>query len=1370
MLDGTELNRTEPAAMPDIALRHITDFDQLRDYLEAELDWHLAGYEFQDLVFDYEPEELGLKKEDAAKVRSIHQLRPLTGEQPWGIFFVEFERKKIPVVVLRRILSSLAIRKRASANQADRVAFAPDDLLFVTRFGTDDDPEIAFAHFHQENDRTLPVLRVLGWDGSDTPLKLDRVADTLKNRLSWPEDDTDHDAWREQWAGAFRHRIGHVIKTSDLLADALADLARSIRSAALQLMERETEKGPLRTLHQAFQEALIHDLDEKGFADTYAQTITYGLLSAAISRTELSEGRYGTYLSAVHVADMIPVTSPFLKEMLHTFLEVGGQKRGLDFDELGVQDVVDLLSGDETDLPAVLADFGNKKRDEDPVIHFYEHFLKAYDKDLWKGRGVIYTPRPVVSYIVRSVDELLKTEFGLEHGLADTTTWAEFAAAHPDASIPKGTDPDSFFVNILDPATGTAAFPVEVIDVVHRHLERLWKKSGASSMPTIPLPEDEKPQAGCFVDWWNQYVAFALLPRLHGYELLMAPYAIAHMKIGLKLTETGYRFGSDQRALIFLTNALEPAHDHSDRFAFDIPALAHEAGAVSEIKRSKRFTVVIGNPPYAVTSANFNTFIDSLMNDYKKHVRGEQGLVALADDYLKFIRLSQKLLEPLDCGVWAMITNHGYLKGVIHRGVRKELIDQFNEMFILDLHGDSNIGERVPAGQANENVFDIQQGVAVSIAVRSVGKASASLVRHCELWGSRTEKYEDLESHPISLRKWTTLQPNEPRYFLVPFDDANLAEFEDFPSLKMLMEVNSCGVKTHRDAVVIDYDKKTLIERMSDIASEHRLELLRERYGITDTPNWTLKDAQLKIVTVEVPQYIQRLTYRPFDNRWIYYNPAIIEKGDSKYPTLRHMLHRNVALLSARIQATGVFDAVFASKFLAEMKTAESSRSCTVFPLFLTDDDDSPQAELSYDGVRPNLDAKILSSWAQKLGLKTKGNFGLPTGVTPEDIFHYSYAVFHSPGYRSRYAEFLKIDFPRLPLTGNLELFRALARLGGELTALHLLESPTLDEPITEFIGDDRQVSKVIYTKDGGGTVWIDGKGTAKNPQPGTSGFRPVPEELWNFHIGGYQVCEKWLKDRGPKRGQPGRTLTDDDIAHYHKIVIALTETIRLMAEIDEVIETHGGWPDAFAVPDSDEASTEEETASSSSSRAATGSTSPTPAPIPKPEPTESPDDPSEGRSENFTSIDTLDRNELVAHLRDALIEQGSLDRDTLLREAAYALGYQRLGKHIAATLDNALRTAHRRGVVLEQDGRYRVDHLTLSDWDRDFLKTQLLASLSDHGRVWIERDEAIRHFARWLGYRRTGPVIEETGRSLINGLIRESRIEKDGSDWIRRA
>jgi hypothetical protein len=411
-------------------LRTITDFEELIAYLRDELNWPVEDYKLDQLTFEYDADELGLKDEEAEKLKdgTIRQLRPLHGGQPFGIFFVEFGEAKLPVVVLRRILNALVIKKRNSSNPADRQRWDAADILFISAFGESDDREIAFAHFHKDPDTTeLPILRVLGWDGSDTPLKSKHVAEVLKNRLHWPENAADQDAWRKQWRGAFRHRLGHVIKTASDLADALAHFARKIRDAATTIMAHESEaKGQLRKLHRAFQSALIHDLKEEDFADTYAQTVTYGLLTAAISRTEMSEGRHGTALTQEDITAMVPVTNPFLKEMLQEFLKVGGRKGGVDFDELGINEVVELLRGDETDLPAILRDFGNKTRGEDPVIHFYQDFLESYNKKLRIQRGVFYTPQPVVSYIVRSVHELLQTEFHLEHGLASTITWGEF--------------------------------------------------------------------------------------------------------------------------------------------------------------------------------------------------------------------------------------------------------------------------------------------------------------------------------------------------------------------------------------------------------------------------------------------------------------------------------------------------------------------------------------------------------------------------------------------------------------------------------------------------------------------------------------------------------------------------------------------------------------------------------------------------------------------------------------------------------------------------------------------------------------------------------------------------------------------------------
>ena len=604
-------------------LQAIRTFPSLVKYLRDDLGWPIDADRWDDLYFDYEAEELGIDARTAAKIAGIKQLRPLADGQPWGIFFVKFEPKRLPVVALRRILSRLVIRKRASSRKADQPSWHLHDLLFISNYGEGEDRKITFAHFAQENGSSdLPTLKVLGWDDADTALHIDHVHKELTQHLCWPDDETDLEGWRESWSATFTLRHREVITTSKALSIHLAQLATRIRKRVNAILAHETDKGPLRTLMAAFKEALIHDLSEDDFADTYAQTITYGLLSARVSRP--------AGLVAENIIDMMPPTNPFLRDLLSTFLTVGGRKGKIDFDEVGINDVVNALR--DANMEAVLRDFGDRNPAEDPVIHFYELFLKEYDAKKRMQRGVFYTPRPVVSYIVRSVHELLQSEFGLEDGLADTTTWGEMARKHWDLTIPEGTDPDSPFVVILDPACGTGTFLVEAIDAIYKAMTAKWRKAGKTDLYDIPR-------------LWNRYVADHLLPRLHGYELLMAPYAIAHMKIGLKLFETGYKFASDERARIYLTNALEPPR--AFQASFDVPALAHEAKAVNQVKRRQAFNVVIGNPPYSGISSNMAPWIDGLLKGTLPdgtstasyyHVDGQplgERKLWLQDDYVK---------------------------------------------------------------------------------------------------------------------------------------------------------------------------------------------------------------------------------------------------------------------------------------------------------------------------------------------------------------------------------------------------------------------------------------------------------------------------------------------------------------------------------------------------------------------------------------------------------------------------------------------------------------------------------------------------------------------------------------------------------------
>lgn len=1136
-------------ADPD-RLRRIKRLDQLLAYLRDDLDWPIDSDAVEDVTYDYDAEELGLDAKHAAKIREIKQLRPLAGNQPWGIFWVSFEKKRLPIVVLRRILANLVIKNRASKKAADRQRWQMHDLLFISSFGDEDTDqrEIAFAHFQQSNG-DMPTLRVLGWDGADTNLKLEDVAHSLAEKLRWPSKTADVAAWRQQWSCAFRHRIGHVIKTADTLADVLAALARRIRDAATKLLSAESERGPLTKLYKAFQAALIHDLTPESFADTYAQTITYGLLTAAINRTDMTGGTEATAVRASDLTLMVRVTSPFLKEMLETFLTVGGRKNGVDFDELGIQDVVELLRGDETDLPAILRDFGNRTRGEDPVIHFYEHFLSAYNKKLKIQRGVFYTPQPVVSYIVRSVHELLQTEFGLEDGIASTVTWGEMLKKHPGLRLPplsdepddtRTIDPNEPFVQVLDPATGTATFLVEVIDVIHNHLKAKWEKSGLAAMPPLAPTENGTRKTENFGAYWNAYVPRHLLPRLHGYELLAAPYAIAHLKLGLKLTETGYRFGSDAPARIYLTNALEPKVKQLPQIGFE--PLAHEAQAVNEIKWYKRFTVVVGNPPYSRVSQNQSVFIQRLMKDYKEPVADEANQQPLDDDYIKCLRLAHHLQSTTKCGIIGFITNHTVISGILFRGVRQRLIEDQNMVAVVDLHGNSNIKEKCADGSKDENVFDIQAGVAVTIGAKAPWLKPLRFVFH-ELWGLRTAKYAALARLSVA-QVHHVLAPSAPYFFLKPIDLSAGDELKAAFSLPEIFPSYSSGLMTVRDNLAIALDRDELRERFEKFRSSAVSDTQFQAVcPVKDYRNWSMSEARRNVRSDKHwEKRMQVVNYRPFDKRWIFYSPDIVT-----YPNFRVMdqfKRKNLGLISSRIHKGEEHAHEFATREMVEIifLSSKSSNNAFLFPLYTFEADGDLALEA---GGTPNFSREFLKQLANKLGLRQQSKSGLPQSLTPEDIFHYAYAVLHSPGYRSRYAEFLKFEFPRLPVTGNLELFRALARLGGELVTLHLLESPKLDKPITEYLGGRApEVQKVSWSKN---TVWLD--------KAQTTGFKGVREEVWDFHIGGYQVCEKWLKDR------KARKLSADDRTHYQKIVVALSETIRLMKEIDALIERHGGWP-----------------------------------------------------------------------------------------------------------------------------------------------------------------------------------------------------------------
>ncbi len=995
---------------------------------------------------------------------------------------------------------------------------------------------------------------------------------------------------------AFLSREAEPINDPKTLALRMARLTHFIRDMIVTAFEKESASATLRDLHGAFEKALIPDLPIPQFADMFAQTLTYGLFAARCNH----HGPPGSF-KRLGAASEIPKTNPFLRQLFETIT-------GTALDEepfVGfVDDLAQLLA--DTDIDAVLVDFGKRTARQDPVVHFYETFLAAYDPKLREARGVYYTPVPVVSYLVRSVDYLLKTRFGCANGLADTAT-VEYEREEENGGKLRKVKATSPRVLILDPACGTGTFLYAVID----HIRDEFMRQGNAGM-------------------WSGYVRNHLLPRIFGFELLMAPYAVAHFKLGMQLAahdlapaqreKWAYDFSGGERLGIFLTNTLEEAIKKSELLLGKY--IANEANAAVAIKREYPIMVVLGNPPYSGHSANRSeieihlkpgdsykvvsggplpehrvtkvvtaktaktirerTFIGHLIQDYyfvDGQPLGEKNPKWLQDDYVKFIRWGQWRIERTGAGILAFITNHGYLDNPTFRGMRQSLMNLFTDIYLLNLHGNSKKKEKCPDGSPDENVFDIQQGVTLGIFVKESGKTGPAKVFHGDLWGVREGKYQRLFETDVVTTEWTELDPQSPLYLFIPQEKGLKAEYEEGWKIAHAMPVNVLGFQSHRDHFAVDFDEAVLRGRIEDLRRETKSdEELRTLYKLSDNRDWQLTVARKQVRgDKEWEQHLIECLYRPFDWRPCYFSTVAMD-----YPRrelLDHVARKeNLCLNTMRQTKMPQWQHAVVSDSPAPAVYVEVKDGSNLFPLYLypkREETEGGQTELEVqtthwptgkDGRTPNLNPEFIANLEKRLGLSfvsdSKGDLKKTFG--PEDVFDYIYAVFHSPTYRTRYAEFLKSNFPRVPLTSDVKLFRSLCGLGAELVALHLLESPKLEKPIARYpVKGGNLVDKGFpkYLAPGlpepgtgkplkEGRVYVN-KG---DPQSGAAGqyFEGVPPELWNFHIGGYQVCEKWLKDRR------GRTLTYQDLEHYCKVVTALSETIRLMAEIDAAIRK---WP-----------------------------------------------------------------------------------------------------------------------------------------------------------------------------------------------------------------
>jgi predicted helicase len=899
---------------------------------------------------------------------------------------------------------------------------------------------------------------------------------------------------------------GQMIKGSRKLAEMMASKARLLADVieqALSSDETKREDSSLKDQYYAFKQILIHDITPRGFADVYAQTIAYGMFAARLHDTSLET------FSRQEAAELIPKSNPFLRKLFQYIA-------GYDLDDR-IKWIVDALAEifRATNVGELLKDFGKATQQHDPMIHFYETFLSEYDPKLRKARGVWYTPQPVVDFIVRAVDDILKAEFDLPMGLADTSkvkikvkdvTKATADLRSKTKIVEK--EEEVHRVQILDPATGTGTFLAQVVKHIHKSFEG---------------------QAGI----WNSYVENHLIPRLNGFEILMASYAMAHLKLELLLAETGFKPTRDQRLRVYLTNSLE--EHHPDTGTLFASWLSNEASEANQIKRDTPVMCVIGNPPYSISSTNKGEWIQKLIEIYKANLNERK--INIDDDYIKFIRYGQHFIDKNGYGVLAYISNNSFIDGVTHRQMRYNLLGSFDKVYILNLHGNSKKKEVCPDGSADQNVFDIMQGVSINIFIKTGKKRKTELgkVFSYDLQGKREFKYETLLENSISGIKWVELQFKEPYYFFVPKNFDEEKGYNKGFKVNELLINNNTGIQTKCDELSIQFDQTKLKEVVEDFKTLDIEDLKRKYSNKTDSSGWNFIDAVNDLKQNKI--YFTKILYRPFDIRFtLYTGKSSGFIGRPRTTTMAHMVNgNNLGLITLRINGELMEYVCLITDHIIE-KGSLPKGNYSLFPLYIYPATNGQQTIGIANERTPNLNIEIVNQIAEKLNLTfTIEKETTENTFAPIDILDYIYAVLHSPTYREKYKEFLKIDFPRVPYPTDKETFWQLVKLGGELRQIHLLEHPIVDKRITTYpMAGSNVVEKPTFED---GKVWINQE----------QHFDGVPQVAWEFYIGGYQPAQKWLKDR------KGRELTFEDILHYQKIIVALTETDRLMKEVDGV-------------------------------------------------------------------------------------------------------------------------------------------------------------------------------------------------------------------------
>ena len=861
----------------------------------------------------------------------------------------------------------------------------------------------------------------------------------------------------------------------------MARRARLLRDGLHGALQKEQPGGPLRITLDFYRKQLMDDLTEAGFADTFAQTAVYGMFLGWLRWAEEQSARHeaaragarrAAFTRAQAVSE-IPSTVPFLRSSM----------RLLTSEEILPPPVFRLLD----DLAAL---FDNTVAEpirretsaaglgggHDPTLYFYERFLEKYDAGERQKRGVYYTPGKLVIYIVRAVQALLRTDFGREDGLADPT------------------------VVLLDPAVGTGTFLL----------------GAAAEALSVVEPQGTAAQ--------HRLIRDHLLPDFYGFELLPAPYAVAHLKVGSFFDQRGYKLTERDHAHIYLTNTLLP-DEHATGELPILPifsAITDEAVAAANVKRKIPVLVVLGNPPYERTSHNSNSFTDRLQDDFYV-IDGQRipdrNTGPLKDDYLRFIRWAAwKLLEQQRAaqgGILAFVTNRAFLERTLHRGVRKFLLERFDDIYVYDLHGDQREWFR---DRVDEKVFkQVQAGIAVTILVKrpDAGEGLAK-VRYREVWGTREDKLAEVASATVTDQQWARLQPHAPLWLMVPYDVD--PAYDTWPTVAQLFPVNVIGVQTHRDQLVVADTGQELRDRLQRFADPAVPDSEWESQGVRTNRDWNLPAAR-SALRAEGPRNIRRWNYRGLERRWVAFDDRLIDYTRTKVSPHLVADEANIALaFSNGSLSDGPYVLVSRGPVPAAVLSWRTFGAAYMAPLWLH----SPLG-----GPTPNLADGLLRHLLQA-GIST----------TPEGLLHYIYAVLNSPWYRQTYADGLRYGFARVPIARDPELFASLSQVGDYLVNLHLFEHPDLKQHWPRMDGDDQATL----------TIPVFAAETKTLRLSPALAATPVTPKTWAYQQGSYPVLRHYLEQR------QGRPLSSEEFDDFRNLAAAVASTILLLPQIDELV------------------------------------------------------------------------------------------------------------------------------------------------------------------------------------------------------------------------